>query len=202
MTGQWFPRLAVIVLTVTIVAGFLTVGPQLGLALGALGVGGLLVWAARAGEKGAIETAPVTRLRRRILVVAMAELDDRAVEAIRRAGEYDRPGNQAEMLLVAPASQGKLGRWATDVMKARAEAQRKLVVSVAALTKADLAARARVGDDDPILAVEDALHEFAASEVILVTGPPAEDAAGERAATELQSRLRQPLERVIVGSRQ
>ena len=87
-----------------------------------------------------------------------------------------------------PPSQGKLGRWATDVTKARAEAQRRLVVSVAALGKADLTARASVGDDDPVLAVEDALHEFAASEVILVTGPPAEDAAGERAAAELQSR--------------
>ncbi len=199
MTGQWVPRLAVVVLTVTIVAGFLTVGPQLGLALGALGVGALLVWAARAGEKGTIETAPVTRLRRRILVVVMVELDDDAVEAIRSAGEYERPGNQAEMLLVAPASQGKLDRWATDVVKARAEAQRKLVVSVAALGKANLTARASVGDDDPVLAVEDALHEFAASEVILVTGPPAEDAPGEQAAGELQSRLRQPLQRVIVA---
>ncbi|HYH62126.1 MAG TPA: hypothetical protein VD766_09695 [Solirubrobacterales bacterium] len=199
MTGQWFPRVAVVVLTVTIVAGFLTVGPQLGLALGALGVGALLVWAARAGEKGAIETVPVTRLRRRVLVVVTVELDDRAVEAIQSAGEYDRPGNQAEMLVVAPASPGKLGRWATDVMKARAEAQRKLVVSVAALTKAGITARASVGDDDPVLAVEDALREFAASEVILVTGPGAEDEPGERAASELQSRLRQPLERVIVG---
>ena len=192
--------MAVVVLTVTIVAGFLTVGPQLGLALGALGVGALLVWAARAGEKGTIETAPVTRLGRRVLVLATTELDDRAVEAIRSAGEYDRPGNQAEMLLVAPASQGKLDRWATDVVKARAEAQRRLVVSVAALTKAGLTARASVGDDDPVLAVEDALHEFAASEVILVTGPAAKDDAGERAASELRSRLRQPLERVIVGS--
>lgn len=189
-----------IVLSITIIAGFLTVGPQLGLALGAVGVGALLVWAARAGEKGAIETAPVTRLRRRILVVVMAELDDLAVEAIRSTGEYDRPGNQAEMLLVAPASPGKLGRWATDVTKARAEAQRKLVVSVAAMSKANLNARASVGDDDPVLAVEDALREFAASEVILVSGPATEDDAGERAAAELQSRLRQPLVRVIVGS--
>lgn len=199
MPGRWFPILAVLVLTVTIVAGFVTVGPQLGLALGALGVGVLLTWAARAQEKGSIGTAPVTQLRRRILVVIMAELDDRAVATIQTKGEYDRPGNQAEMLLMAPASQGKLDRWATDVVKSRAEAQRKLVVSVAALGKANITARASVGDDDPVLAVEDALHEFAASEVILVTGPPRADAAGEKAAAELTERLRQPLERVIVS---
>lgn len=184
----------------TIVAGFLTVGPQLGLALGALAVGVLIVWAARAEERGTIETTPARQLRRRVLVLVCAELDDRAVEAIRREGEFERPGNAAEMLLVAPASLGKLDRWATDVMRARQEAQRKLVVSAAALGKADLVARASVGDADPVLAVEDALHEFAATEVILVTGPPGSDAAGEKAAKELGERLRQPLERIVVDS--
>jgi hypothetical protein len=185
---------------VTIVAGFLTIGPQLGLALGALAVGVLIVWAARAEERGTIETTPARQLRRRVLVLVCAELDDRAVEAIRSEGEFERPGNAAEMLLVAPASLGKLDRWATDVMRARQEAQRKLVVSAAALGKAGVVARASVGDADPVLAVEDALHEFAATEVILVTGPPGRDAAGEKTARELGQRLRQPLERIVVDS--
>lgn len=184
----------------TIVAGFLTVGPQLGLALGALAVGVLITWAARAGERGTIVTRPACELRRRVLVVVCAELDDRSVETIRSEGEFERPGNTAEMLLMAPASAGTLDRWATDVMRSRQEAQRKLVVSAAALSKAGLAARATVGDADPVLAVEDTLHEFAATEVILVTGPPGSDSAGERAAKELGERLRQPLERVIVKS--
>ena len=77
------------------------------------------------------------------------------------------------------------------------EAQRKLVLSVASLGKADVAAEAAVGDEDLVQAVEDRLREYPADEVILVTGTPAEDPDGDRAAAELGERLRQPFERVI-----
>ena len=195
----WLAPLIVAAITVPIVAGFLTVGPPLGLALGALAVGVILFLAARAGMGGPIQTLAATDLKRRVLVVAAVELDDAAVEAIQAQGEFGRPGNAAELLLRAPATGRAIDRWATDVAGSRLEAQRKLVMSVAALGKSNVAARGEVGDPNLVLAVEDALRGFAATEVILVTTPAGTDRAADRAAAELESRLRQPLSRVAVG---
>lgn len=197
----WMPPLIVAATVVPIATGFVLVGPPLGLAMGAFAVAVLLVLAARTTTKDMIETVPAADMRRRVLVVASVELDDpRAVDAISHAGEFDRPGNEAEVVVLAPATARRRDRWAVDVGVARAEAQRKLVLSVAALGKANVVARAVVGDPDLVLAVEDALREFAATEVILVSGAPADDPEGERAAEELEARLVQPLSRVIVAS--
>ncbi len=81
----------------------------------------------------------------------------------------------------------------------RREAQRRLVITVASLAKAGVAAEARVGDEDLVQAVEDQLQSFAATEVILVTGPAGEDPAGEVAAAELERRLRVAFRRLVVS---
>ena len=127
------------------------------------------------------------------------ELDDPdAIERVREEGGLY--GDEAtEVLLLAPAQTKLLDLWATDVRAARAEAQRKLVLSVAALVKADVDARAAVGDHDIVRAIEDELGRFAADELILVTGPPDSDQAGDRAAAELSERLTIPLLRITVG---
>ncbi len=199
VSRPWLWPLVVAALAVPIVAGFAVAGPPLGLGLGAVATAVLLGAAARMVDKGTIETATARDMRRRVLVVVMTELDDpRAVETFREAGEYDRPGNEAEMLLLAPATAGVLDRWAVDVGRAREEAQRKLVLTTAALSTDRVRVRSAVGDPDPVLAVEDAMREFAATEVIMVAS--AGDEAAERAAEELGDRLRQPLQRVVVDS--
>lgn len=195
------PPLIVAAIVVPIVAGFAFVGPQLGLALGALAVGGLLVGAARMSGGYPIETRAATDMKRRALVVLLAELDDEAVAAIKRAAELDRAGGEVELLVIAPATGRPLDRWAMDLERSRDEAQRRLVMSVAALGKADVAARAMVGDPDVVLAVEDGMRTFAATEVILVAGPAGADERAERAARELEARLVQPLSRVEAGPR-
>ncbi len=195
----WLAPLIVAAITVPIMAGFLTAGPPLGLALGALAVGVILFLAARAGTGGPIHTLAATDLRRRVLVVAAVELDEAAVAAIRAEGEFARPGNAAEVLIVAPAMGRALDRWATDVAGSRLEAQRKLVLSVAALGKSNVVARGEVGDANLVLAVEDALRGFAATQVILVTPPAGDDRSADRAASELEARLGQPLSRIVVG---
>ena len=162
-------------------------------------MGVILFLAARVGAGGPIDTLAAADLRRRVLVVAAVELDDKAVAAILAEGEFDRPGNAAELLVVAPATGATPDRWATDVANSRLEAQRTLVMSVAALVKADVGARGEVGDADLVLAVEDALRGFAATEVILVTGPPGFRRSVDHAAGELERRLRQPLTRLVVG---
>lgn len=92
------------------------------------------------------------------------------------------------MLVLSPVRAGFLERWASDLEEARRRAQRNLVITVASLARADLAAEARVGDEDLVQAVEDQLRTFPATEVILVTGG-SEDPHGMAAAAELGSRL-------------
>lgn len=95
----------------------------------------------------------------------------------------------SEVLVLAPAHIGFLDRWASDVEAARSDAQRRLVVSVAALAAAGIEAEARVGDEDVVQAVEDQLGSFAATEVILVSPGGSENKAASAAAEELRTRL-------------
>ena len=70
------------------------------------------------------------------------------------------------------------------------------MISVASLAAADLDARARVGDEDIVQAVEDALRTFPATEVILATGSDSADrqgaAAARRARAPARSAVRAP----------
>lgn len=194
----WTLPAIVAALAVPVTAGFLVAGPPLGLALGALAAASLLLVAARE-PRGMIETAPATDKRRHVLVVLTQVLDDpAAIDRVREEGAFEHGDSEADILVLAPARSKLLDRWASDVGPARDEALRRLVVSLAEFGKADIHARAAVGDDDDVRAVEDQLRTFAADEVILVTGAPADDPRGERAASELSGRLRQPLRRIVL----
>lgn len=195
----WAVPAAIAAFAVLIVGGFLTVGPGLGLAMGAAAVGSVVVWAARSIDQSHIETLPGGDLRRRVLVVALAELDDKAVEAIRVEGEFDQLGSETDVHVLAPATGSQLDRWAMDLDGLRADAQRRLVISVAALGKADIRATANVGDPDLSLAVEDALRSFAATEVILAAKAAGLSRSAEREVAALEERLRQPMSRIDVG---
>jgi len=185
-------------LAIPVIGAFLIAGPMLGLFAGLVAAGTLVVFAARHPPRGAIETAATPDSRRRVLIVLGRELDEpAAIERVWAQARADRAAEETEVLLLAPARTSLLDRWASDLTAARAEAQRKLVISVASLAGARLEATGAVGDQDLVQAVEDELRRFAADEVILVTGPPERDVAGERAGAELAKRLRQPLVRVV-----
>ncbi|MGH2953413.1 MAG: hypothetical protein ACRDK9_05235 [Solirubrobacterales bacterium] len=172
---------------------------MLGLALGFVVAAAIVVIAARQRPRGPIETATATDSRRHVLVVLSRELDDpAAIDRIKAEIALDRADGGAEVLVLAPAKSRLLDRWATDVGPARQEAQRKLVVSVASLGKADVSAEAAVGDQDIVQAVEDQLRGFPADEVILVTGGRGEDPEGDRAAAELDERLQQRFSRIVL----
>jgi hypothetical protein len=192
----WALPLIVAAIVVPVVAGFMVAGPPLGLAVGFLAVSGLVIVAARQRPMGPIETAPATDSRRHLLIVTSREIDaPAAVEAVSRAARLDS-GDDVDVRVLAPSTSGFLDRWATDVQGAREEAQRKLVITLAALSRAELDAKAQVGDAAIVQAVEDQLRSFPATEVLLATGPADEDAEGERAAEELGRRLTQPFRRV------
>lgn len=188
----WKLPLLVAAIVVPIAVSFLWVGPAVGLPIGSLVAFAIVMVAVRQRPRGAISPAPGGTAAQRILVVAGAPIEDPAVlEEI-----ADLVGSASSRVLVlAPAEIGFLDRWASDVETARSDAQRRLVVSVAALAAAGVEAEARVGDEDLVQAVEDQLGSFPATEVVLVTA----DGTATAAAEELRSRLRAGFRWIVTG---
>ncbi len=192
---SWMLPLVVLAIVVPSTAGFALVGPQLGLAMGALTVAVILVLAARARYDEEIEVASAPDGRYRLLVVTSEALDDPElideIDEIASAGasSTSSAGGPAELLVVAPAPTSSLDRWASDLAAARDEAQRVLAISLGSLAAAGLEAGGRVGDADPVQAVEDELHSFAAREVVLVAGP----VLGAAEVEEVRRRLDRPV---------
>ncbi|HEX8753650.1 MAG TPA: hypothetical protein VF731_09570 [Solirubrobacterales bacterium] len=187
--APWKLPLLVIAIAVPIVGAFAAGGPGIGVSVGALAVVGLLVYAARQRPRGAIGEPPKDGISRLLVVVGSPLEDPAAIAEVARAARPVEAAEPApEVLVLAPARIGFLDRWASDVEEARSRAQRNLVITVASLAKAGVAADARVGDEDLVQAVEDAIGGFPATEVILIAA--AGDEAAGRAAAELGSRLR------------
>jgi hypothetical protein len=195
VVAPWKLPLVVAAIAVPIVAAFY-VSPGLGLAAGALAAVTIVVVAARQTPRGPIGKAPPGLGRRRLLVAITNPVDDPETidEIAAMAGKH----GEADVLVLSPARIGFLDRWASDVEGARREAQRRLVITVAALAGADVVAEARVGDEDLVQAVEDQLESFPATAVALITGPRDEDEAAEAAAEELEQRLRVEFRRLVV----
>jgi hypothetical protein len=186
--APWKLPLVVGAIAVPIAAAFLLGGPGVGLAAGALAAVTVVLVAVRQRPHPRIGRVPSDGGPKRLLLVAGCPVEDRAtIDEI--AAEIARQGDGAEALVLAPARLGFLDRWASDVDAARAEAQRRLVITVASLARVGIAAEARVGDEDLVQAVEDATASFAATDVILVTAASDRDRVGG-AAEELAERLR------------
>jgi hypothetical protein len=190
----WMLPLIVAALAVPIIAGFALVGPQLGLALGALAVAVLLVIAARLSFDEPIEVRSSSDRRYRLLVVAEEPVDEpQVVDQIAAiAGEGREALDRSEdpqVLVLAPARLRTLDRWASDLGAAREAAARVLAISIAALAAAGIEASGRVGDADPVQAISDELGTYPAREVVLVAGP----GLGSEEAEEVGRRLDRPV---------
>ena len=132
---------------------------------------------------------------RRLLVVITAEVADGVLRDLVRS----RAGEDAEMLVVAPASGISRLDWLTNAEDdARAEAASLAVKTAEATPTEDV--DARVGDSDPVKAIEDALGTFAADEILIVTRP--DDQAGwleQGTGKTVQARFPLPVTRVVVA---
>lgn len=190
----WKLPLIVAAIAVPIAFTFYLGGPGVGVAVGALVAVGIVFAAVRQRPRGGIGPLPDRSATHRVLVVLADRLEDpRAVEQVSRLATAG-----TRMMVLAPAHIGFLDRWASDVESARRDAQRRLVVSVAALAAAGVEAEARVGDEDIVQAVEDQLGSFPASEVVLVSAGEENETAAQ-AARELQARLRADFRQVLTG---
>ncbi len=195
--ASWKLPLIVAAIVVPIAAAFYAGGPGVGVAVGALVAVAIVVAAVRDRPRGAIGVSAAGG-GRRVLVVVSRPVEDPAVIG-KIVATVGPGGDDADVLVLAPARIGFLDRWASDLEGARAEAQRNLVITVASLAKAGVAAQARVGDEDLVQAVQDTLQSFPATDVILVSAGQDQDPGAADAAAELRSRLRARFQNLLVG---
>jgi hypothetical protein len=125
---------------------------------------------------------------RRILVVTTVPVPgDRLRAELGARGDGD-----VEVRVISPASDVSRLEWlANDEDDARAEAERK-----AEQTARSADARvvdAGVGDPDPLKAIEDALREWPADEVVVITPPEDEANWLESDADEVRERFGAPI---------
>jgi nucleotide-binding universal stress UspA family protein len=157
------------------------------MAVGAVAVTGLILFAVRAGPDARLEVARSADAGRRVLVVATAEPTARAAEQV-----AELVGSADDVRLVVPVPSHRLDRWLSAEDNARREAEARLARSAGALVAAGLPVSGSVGDPDPAQALEDELRDFAADEVVLLI------ANGKDPLAKVESRLKLPLRRVGV----
>ena len=81
-----------------------------------------------------------------------------------------------EIMVISPALPGRLDWLASDTDKATARADERLQTVLGQLAEMGAAARGRIGADDPLLAFEDAIREFAPDHLLIGLRP--EDRSG------------------------
>src|SRR5919201_27098 len=127
--------------------------------------------------------------KRRILVVANQTVGGRAL--LREIQNRCR-GVDSEILVVTPAlASSRAAHWSSDLDEAIELARQRLELSLQAIQEAGLSARGQVGDSEPNVAIEDALRQFPADEIVISTHPPdrsrwLENGVVERARREIE----------------
>lgn len=106
---------------------------------------------------------------KRILVVANETV---AGQALRERIASQASGYETDVLVVCPSLNTRLRHWFSDVDKAMAVASDRLEESLAALARLGITAEGRIGDSDPVQAIDDAMRTFEADEIIISTHPP------------------------------
>lgn len=137
-------------------------------------------------------------MAKRILVVTTAPARG---ESLRDRVRAHAGSEEAEVRVVAPAADISRLDWLTnDEQEARAEAGELAVEAGLAVAPDARSVDAEVGDVDPVQAIEDALREFPADELVLVTHPD-EDATWleEGTAEEALARFDLPVTRLVVA---
>jgi nucleotide-binding universal stress UspA family protein len=136
-------------------------------------------------------------MHRRLLVVATAPVEQ---EELRRRVREHAADDEAEVHVVAPAVELSPLEWlASDEDEAREEAAGVARDAKQAVQPEAEEVETQVGDTDPVQAIEDALREFPADEVIVITRPGDEASWLEAGAgEEAKQRFRVPVTHLVV----
>jgi hypothetical protein len=135
---------------------------------------------------------------KRLLVVATAPVE----ESLLRERLREHAGPDAEVRVIAPASDLSPLQWlASDEDEARGEAA-EIARSVGKTAEPEAGrVNAEVGDSDPVQAIEDALRQFPADEVLVVTRPGEEASWLEQdTAEEASERFDVPVTHLVVDA--
>ena len=156
----------------SVIALTLLTRPAIGAAWGAalVGFGAGLAWRSARGSLS--RNVPLSQGddgRRRLLVVANQTVGGGALLS---EIENRCRGRESEILVVTPALAGsRAAHWSSDLDEAIELARQRLELSLQAIQERGLRARGRVGDSEPLVAIEDALAEFPADEIVISTHP-------------------------------
>lgn len=190
-----------LVLAAVVYCGLIAAGsvisPWAGLAVFVLLTAGA-VWYVRTGraEQPARHRVVGAAHPHRVLVVANETVE--GAELLTEVRSRARAG-EAEVFVVSPALNSRLRHWLSDEDGARAAAEHRLARSLDRLRGEGLDARGEVGDADPLQAVEDALREFGADEIVLSTHPEGRSHWLERGVVAaVRERFDVPVTHVVV----
>ena len=111
----------------------------------------------------------MTVFGRRVLVVA-----NRACPCPTLVDAVEDHAAGGHVHVVAPALNARLRHWVSDIDGALANAQQRLANVVETFRHSGLQVTAEVGDSDPLMAIDDALAQFPADEIVLATRVPGE----------------------------
>ncbi|MGI9657919.1 MAG: hypothetical protein ACR2OD_03340 [Gaiellaceae bacterium] len=134
--------------------------------------------------------------RKRLLVIANETL---VGDALHAEIQHRLKGRRGTVFVVAPVLTSRLRHWTSDTDGASEDARDRLDRSLAALEAEQIDASGRIGDGEPLQALEDALREFPADEVIVSTHPPQRSNWLEaRLVPEARTRFPLPITHVVV----
>ena len=104
-----------------------------------------------------------------------------------------------EALIIAPL-RGAATQWYVDEDAARADATHRLRTCVSCLADGGIRASGRLADPDPVEAIADALHDFPADEILIVTAPRRPSSwLREDVIDRARRRFPQPVEHIVVA---
>jgi hypothetical protein len=109
-------------------------------------------------------------MRKRVLIVANGFVNDASHALPPEVLKFADPN--CDMHVVAPPHVSRLQSLCSDVDASRADARARLDRILQDMTARGLSATGQTGDEDQLQAVEDALAEFHADAILLVTHVP------------------------------
>jgi GABA permease len=183
-----------------VVALTLLTRPAIGAALAAalIGFGVGIAWRSSRGSlRNSVRVSKGGDGKRRLLVVANQTVGGRAL--LREIQNRSR-GADTQILVITPALVGsRAAHWSSDVDEAIELARQRMELSLQAIQEAGLRARGEVGDSEPNVAIEDALGNFPADEIIISTHPPDRSRWLERGVVErAREEIELPVTHVVV----
>jgi GNAT superfamily N-acetyltransferase len=104
------------------------------------------------------------------------------------------------VLVVAPALNTRLRYWASDTRQAQQAAEERVRNCVARLHEAGVDAGGRIGDENPLIAIGDALRFFPADEIIISTHPEHRSNWLARRLVARAARFRLPVFHIVADS--